>query len=214
MPDDTPAVSDEAQAELDAQKKTEEEAAAAKVKEEEEAEAKKKAEAKSFDQSYVDSIRSESAKYRKRAQDAEAEVKKHDQEQMSELEKAQSLATDANAKVEGLENLLAGERTRNTVTLEATKMNFQDPADALSLLDVSDLNMDEETKRPTTKSVQGALKTLVKDKPYLLKEAPKPGSADGGAGGGAGELTEEEKIAAHEKALQERYGSVPLPADI
>ena len=78
MPDETPAVSDEAQAELDAQKKTEEEAAAAKVKEEEEAEAKKKAEAKSFDQSYVDSIRSESAKYRKRAQDAEEQVKKHD----------------------------------------------------------------------------------------------------------------------------------------
>lgn len=214
MPDVKPVISDEEQAELDAQKKAEEEAAAAKVKEEEEAEAKKKAEAKSFDQSYVDSIRSESAKYRKRAQDAEAKVKEHDQDQMSELEKAQSIATDATAKVEGLENLLAGERTRNTVTLEATKMDFQDPADALSLLDVTDLNFDEETKRPSTKSVQGALKTLVKDKPYLLKEGKKPGSADGGAGGGTGDLTEEEKIAAHEKLLQEQYGSVPLPADL
>lgn len=212
MPDESPEVSEEAQAELDAQKKTEEEEAAAKVKAEEEA--KGKTEDKSFDQSYVDSIRSESAKYRKRAQDAEEQVKKHDQDQMSELEKAQSLATDAEAKVEGLENLLAGERTRNTVTLEATKMNFQDPADALSLIDATDLNIDEETKRPTTKSVQGALKTLVKDKPYLVKEAPKPGSADGGAGGKAGDLTEEEKIAAHEKELQERYGSVPLPADL
>ncbi len=212
MPDDKPDVSDEAQAELDAQKKAEEEEAAAKVKAEEEA--KEKSEANTFDQSYVDSLRFESAKYRKRAQDAEAEVKKHDQEQMSELEKAQSEATDAVAKAEGLENLLAGERTRNTVTLEATKMAFQDPADALSLIDVNDLNIDDETKRPTTKSVQGALKTLVKEKPYLVKEAPKPGSADGGASGGAGELTEEEKIAVHEKDLQERYGSVPLPADI
>lgn len=212
MPDETPEVSDEAQAELDAQKKTEEEEAAAKVKAEEEA--KGKTEANTFDQSYVDSIRSESAKYRKRAQDAEEQVKKHDHEQMSELEKAQSEATDAVAKVEGLENLLAGERTRNAVTLEATKMSFQDPADALSLIDVNDLNIDDETKRPTSKSVQGALKTLVKDKPYLVKEAGKPGSADGGAGGGAGELTEEEKIAAHEKELQERYGSVPLPADL
>ena len=212
MPDETPEVSEEAQAELDAQKKTEEEEAAAKVKAEEEA--KGKTEANTFDQSYVDSIRSESAKYRKRAQDAEEQVKKHDQDQMSELEKAQSQATDAEAKVEGLENLLAGERTRNTVTLEATKMNFQDPADALSLIDATDLNIDDETNRPTTKSVQGALKTLVKDKPYLVKEAQKPGSADGGAGGGAGDLTEEEKIAAHEKELQERYGSVPLPADI
>ena len=212
MPDETPEVSDEAQAELDAQKKAEEEEAAAKVKAEEEA--KGKTEANTFDQSYVDSIRSESAKYRKRAQDAEEQVKKHDQDQMSELEKAQSQATDAEAKVEGLENLLAGERTRNAVTLEATKMNFQDPADALSLIDATDLNMDDETKRPTSKSVQGALKTLVKDKPYLVKEAQKPGSADGGASGGAGDLTEEEKIAAHEKELQERYGSVPLPADL
>lgn len=212
MPDVTPEVSEEAQAELDAQKKTEEEEAAAKVKAEEEA--KGKTEANTFDQSYVDSIRSESAKYRKRAQDAEAEVKKHDQDQMSELERAQSVATDAEAKVEGLENLLAGERTRNAVTLEATKMDFQDPADALSLIDATDLNIDDETKRPTTKSVQGALKTLVKDKPYLVKEAGKPGSADGGASGGAGDLTEEEKIAAHEKELQERYGSVPLPADL
>lgn len=212
MPDVTPEVSDEAQAELDAQKKIEEEEAAAKVKAEEEA--KGKTEANTFDQSYVDSIRSESAKYRKRAQDAEEQVKKHDQDQMSELEKAQSEATEATAKVEGLENLLAGERTRNAVTLEATKMAFQDPADALSLIDVNDLNIDDETKRPTTKSVQGALKTLVKDKPYLVKEAQKPGSADGGAGGGAGDLTEEQKIAAHEKELQERYGSVPLPADI
>lgn len=211
MPDGKPAISDEEQAELDAQKKTEEEEAA-KVKAEEEA--KGKPEVKTFDQAYVDSLRSENAGYRKRAQTAEEQVKKHDQDQMSELEKAQSIATDAAAKVEGLENLLAGERTRNTVTLEATKMDFQDPADALSLLDVTDLNFDEETKRPSTKSVQGALKTLVKDKPYLLKEVKKPGSADGGASGGAGDLTEEEKIAAHEKTLQEQYGSVPLPADL
>lgn len=211
MPDGKPAISDEEQAELDAQKKTEEEEAA-KVKAEEEA--KGKPEVKTFDQAYVDSLRSENAGYRKRAQTAEEQVKKHDQDQMSELEKAQSIATDAEAKVEGLENLLAGERTRNTVTLEATKMDFQDPADALSLLDVTDLNFDEETKRPSTKSVQGALKTLVKDKPYLLKEVQKPGSADGGASGGAGDLTEEEKIAAHEKVLQEQYGSVPLPADL
>ncbi len=208
MPDGKPETPDEAQAELDAQKKAEEEAA--KAKEKEEAEGKSKA--KTFDQDYVDSLRSESAKYRKRAQEAETQIKEHDQDKMSEIEKAQSIATEATAKVEGLTNLLAAERTRNVVTLEATKMNFQDPGDALNLLDVSDLNYDEETKKPTTKSVQGALKTLVKDKPYLVKGKPGPGSADGGAGGGTGELTQEQKIAAYEKELQEQYGTVPMPS--
>jgi hypothetical protein len=207
MPDVTPDVSEEAQAELDAQKKAEEEAAEAKLLEG----AKDKSEVKSFDQEYVDSLRSESAKYRKRAQEAETQIKTHDQDKMSEIEKAQSIATDAEAKVEGLTNLLAAERTRNAVTLEATRMDFRDPFDALSLLDVSDLNYDEETGKPTIKSVQGALKTLVKDKPYLLKEESGSGSADGGARGGTGEVTQEQKIAGYEKELQEQYGTVPMP---
>ncbi len=168
-----------------------------------------------FDADYVKELRSESAKYRTRAQKAEEQIKTHDQESMSEIEKAQSIATEAAAKVKGLENLLTAERTRNAVTLEATRMDFRDPGDALSLIDVSGLSFDDETGRPTIKSVQGSLKTLMKDKPYLVKETDQsPGSADGGATGGSGQLTEEEKIAGYEKELQERYGSVPIPADI
>ena len=208
MPDEKPDTSDEAQAELDAQKKAEEELAQAKEKED----AKGKTEVKTFDQDYVDSIRSESAKYRKRAQEAETQIKEHDQAKMSEIDKAQAVATEATAEVEKLTNLLAAERTRNAVTLEATRMDFQDPFDALSLIDVSDLNHDEETGKPTAKSVQGALKTLVKDKPYLLKESDSgSGSADGGARGGTGELTQEQKIADYEKDLQAKYGTVPMP---
>ena len=172
-------------------------------------------EVETFTKEYVQELRSESAKYRKRAQEAEAQIKTHDQESMSEIEKAQSIATEATAKVEGLENLLTAERTRNAVTLEATRMDFRDPGDALSLIDVTTLTFDEETGRPTTKSVQGSLKTLVKDKSYLVKETEgSPGSADGGATGGSGQLTEEEKIAGYEKDLQAKYGSVPIPADI
>ena len=171
--------------------------------------------ANTFDEDYVKELRSESAKYRKRAQEAEAQNKAHDQESMSEIEKAQTIATEATAKVTGLENQLTAERTRNSVTLEATRMDFRDPGDALSLIDVTTLTFDEETGRPTTKSVQGSLKTLVKDKPYLVKDSEgSPGSADGGATGGSGQLTEEEKIAGYEKELQERYGSVPIPVDI
>ncbi len=172
-------------------------------------------EVETFSKEYVQELRSESAKYRTRAQKAEEQNKAHDQEQLSEIEKAQAIATEATAKVTGLENLLTAERTRNAVTLQATRMDFRDPGDALSLIDVSGLSFDEETGKPTTKSVKGSLETLVKDKPYLVKDSEQsPGSADGGAGGGSGQLTEEEKIAAHEEALQYRYGSVRISADI
>jgi hypothetical protein len=169
-------------------------------------------EPKSFDQEYVDSLRSESAKYRKRAQDAEAKVKEHDQAQMGELEKAQADAAIAEKRSEQLTNLLGAERTRNAVTLEATKMKFQDPSDALAMIDIDDLNYDEETGKPSTKSVQGALGKLAKAKPYLIEGVTSPGSADGGADGGTGAVTQEQKIAQYAKEQQERYGSVPMPA--
>jgi hypothetical protein len=171
-------------------------------------------EPKVFDEKYVQDLRSESAKYRRRAQEAEAKVKEHDEAQMSELEKAQTQATESQKEIEGLRNLLSAERTRNAVTLEATNMKFQDPADALAMIDVSELNIDDETGKPTTKSVQGALNRLVKDKPYLVGQVsePDPGTADGGATGTAGDLTRDQKIAQYEKDLQERYGSVPMPS--
>ncbi len=125
-------------------------------------------EVKQFDEAYVKDLRVESAKYRKRAQDAEGKLKEHDQSQMGELEKAQSIAADSEKRVEQLTNLLTAERTRNAVTLEATKLKFRDPSDALAMIDVSELNFDEETGRPTTKSVKGALERLVKEKAYLV----------------------------------------------
>jgi hypothetical protein len=167
-----------------------------------------------FDRKYVEDLRTESAKYRKRAQAAEDKVKEHDQAQMGELEKAQAQAKDWESQYTQSQNLLAAERTRNAVTLEATRMNFRDAADALAMIDIDDLNHDEDTNRPTTKSVQGALKKLISAKPYLVDgNESTSGSADGGARGeGAGELTREQKVAQYEKELQETYGTVTAPA--
>ena len=167
----------------------------------------------SFDRGYVEDIRSESAKYRKRAQAAEEKLKEHDQAQMGELEKAQAKLVDSEKNFSQVTNLLTAERQRNAVTLEATRMNFRDAGDALAMIDVDDLNTDEETGRPTTKSVQGALNKLVKAKPYLVDGGePTHGSADGGASDeGTGDLTREQKVAAHEKTLQEQYGTVNAP---
>jgi len=165
-----------------------------------------------FDEKYVKDLRAESAKYRKRAQEAEARISEFDKAQMSEVERARTEAEEAKAEAAQITNLLTAERLRNAVTLEATRMNFRDPGDALAMIDTDDLNYDEETGKPSTKSVQGALGKLIKDKPYLVNtETPTPGSADGGARGGTGELTQEQKVAQYEKELQEKYGTVPAP---
>ena len=168
---------------------------------------------KTFDESYVNDLRSENAKYRKRAQAAEDKNKEHDQAQMGELEKAQAKQADAEKQTAQVTNLLTAERQRNAVTLEATRMNFRDASDALAMIDVDDLNTDEETGRPTIKSVQGALKKLISAKPYLVDSGePTHGSADGGASDeGTGDLTREQKVAAHEKTLQEQFGTVDAP---
>jgi membrane protein involved in colicin uptake len=203
MPDETTEVQPESQSELEA----------LSTEETEPTTETETPEVKVFDEDYVKELRAESAKYRKRAQEAEAKVSEFDKAQMSEIEKAQAETAEAKADAEKTANLLSAERLRNAVTLEATRMNFRDPGDALAMLNVDDLNYDEETGKPSTKSVQGALQRLVKDKPYLIESAtPTPGTADGGARGGTGELTQEQKIAQYEKELQEKYGTVPTPA--
>jgi len=176
-----------------------------------ETEIETKSEAKSFDEGYVKDLRTESAKYRKRAQEAEAKIKEFEQEGMDELEKAQTVAKDATEKVGLLERQLNSERTRNAVTLAAAEMNFRDASDALSMIDTEALTYDDDTGRPTDKSIKGALKSLANQKPYLVDTGS--GTADGGARGGAGELTEDQKVAGYEKKLQERYGSIPMPTN-
>lgn len=169
-------------------------------------------EAKSFSEDYVKELRGESASYRKRAQEAEARLKEIEQAQMSELEKAQTVAKESVDRITALEALLHNERTRNAVVLAATELNFRDPADALNLIDLDSLTYDEETGKPSTKSVSGALGRLASAKPYLVG-TPSPGTADGGAGRDtdSGELTDEQRMAQYEKDIQTRYGTVPSP---
>ena len=168
-------------------------------------------EVETFDRKYVEDLRTESAKYRKRAQTAEETIKEHDLAQMGELEQAQAKQADAEKQVEQTNRLLSAERTRNAVTLEATRMDFRDASDALAMIEIGDLNYDEETGRPSVKSVKGALDKLVKAKPYLVAGDPQPGTADGGARGDAGDLTYQQTVDQYEKEIMEQGRTVPMP---
>lgn len=116
----------------------------------------------------------EAQKLRDRAKAAEDELAKIKASQMSDTEKAQKERDDANAKATAAEK-----RVRDLqVQVIAGKLGIVDPQAAASLL-----NWDTVSDPDDDKSVEKALKDLVKDKPYLAGTA---GGSDGGAGDGSG----------------------------
>jgi len=150
-------------------------------------------EPKTFDASYVEKLRKESASYRTRAKEeadkatqAQTELDKIRKAEMSELEAAktdlETASTEQEELAKDLESsraALHSERISNAVILEATKRGFHDPVDALSMVKTDTLLDDEGAVK--TKAVAGALDKLAKDKPYLVGKAT--GSGDGGPKG-------------------------------
>ena len=149
---------------------------------------------KTFDQTYVDSLRKESASRRikakesdERATAAETELAKIKQAEMDDLEKATAnletaneTATTATARADTAEANLLAERVRFAVTITAAETGFVDPTDALSMISQDDLVDDEG--EISAKKVKARLKALSDTKPYLLKAAGG-GSGDGGPRG-------------------------------
>lgn len=156
---------------------------------------------------YVKDLRKESAKYRLKAKELEEKLREYEERDLSELEKLKKRAEEAEQQAMSLKSSIEQREVRYALTLEATRMNFHDPADAFNNVNVADLDFDEDGT-PTRKSVQKALKTLAEQKPYLVKETVA-GSADGGARG-AGPASFDSRVAEEEKALIER-GYIPAP---
>lgn len=118
----------------------------------------------------------EAAKYRTRLREAEAKLKEIEDQEKTEIEKAQE-------RVQALQSELETQRatSRNLqVAVLAAQVGIVPEArdDAARLLDWTNIQDPSDPRE-----IEGALKTLVKDRPYLLGNIP--GGADGGAGGGA-----------------------------
>lgn len=165
-----------------------------------------------FDQSYVDKLRKESAAKRvaaktekERADALEAELAAIKEAEMNDLEKATTAAEKAAAKTEAAEARaeVAEAALRQTlvetaVTLAAVEANFQDPTDALSMISQDEL-LDEEGEI-SAKAVKAALAKLAKAKPYLLG-TKKHSTGDGGP---IGNPADQESFAAKQKAYLEQ----------
>lgn len=164
-----------------------------------------------FDRSYVEKLRKESADYRTRAKAAEEELEEKRKAEMSELEQAQVERDKEKQRGDTLESELDNIRLQMAVSNAAAAANFHDPQDALSLIDKETISKNDEGEY-NRQSVEAAVKRLADSKPHLIKgKNAGAGSGDGGARGqGGGNMTEQEKQQALEKEYQER-GGVPVP---
>jgi len=174
-----------------------------------------------FDKSYVDKLRKESAAKRvaaktekERADALEAELAAIKEAEMNDLEKATTVAEKAAAKADAAEAradaaeaALRQTLVETAVTLAAVEANFQDPTDALSMISQDEL-LDEEGEI-SAKAVKAALAKLAKAKPYLLG-TKKHSTGDGGP---IGNPADQQSFAAKQKAYLEQMtttgGRVP-----
>lgn len=138
---------------------------------------------KSYSEKYVKGLKNEAQSLRQerkalQAQLDEFEKAKKDAElaELSEVERMTAEMSTQTAKIEQLEALLRQSSLERVVAMEAAKIGFNDPADALSLLDNESVSWDED--EPNTGSIRKALTKLSEDKPYLV--ASGEGSGDGG----------------------------------
>lgn len=163
-------------------------------------------EGKTYTQAEVDKLINESKGYRKRAQDSEKLLKEINDAQLSEIDKAKKDAETFAKERDDARAELRRERFQAAVLNAAYKAKFNDPSDAISLISMNDVELDDEGK-PKTNSLTSAIERLTKSKPYLIT-APSAGDGDGGA---RGTTPTTDKSAEWKKEYQDR-GYVEMPA--
>lgn len=114
----------------------------------------------------------------KEAKAAKAELEKLRAASMSEQEKAVAAAR-TEGKTEALKT--ANARLLAAEVKAAAAGKLADPSDAVSMLDLSKFEIDDDGN-VDLKAVSAAIAKLIEKKPYLA--ANRPGSFDGGARGG------------------------------
>ena len=120
----------------------------------------------------------EAAQRRKQIEAYEAAEAQRKQAEMTEIEKAQAQAEQARKQYEALRAQSRQVAAESAIINEAAKLNFSDPADAVTLLFAA-VEFDENGK-PV--NVQEAVKALSESKPYLLKSTkmriPQPNATN------------------------------------
>lgn len=125
-------------------------------------------------------LRSEANSLRKRLKAFEEQAKADEDAKLSEQERNSKRITELESQLAERERSLRERTIRSSTVVEAAKLGFADPEDALRLLDQDAIEIDDEG---TPVNVAAQLASLAKSKPYLLNARPT-GSFDTGLGGG------------------------------
>ena len=108
--------------------------------------------------------RSEAAKYRKAAQAAAEAEEQRKREEMSEVERLKADMAKIQAQAQEAEARAQRAMIRAAVVRAAN--GFNDPSDAIALLDLDSMEADEQGK---ITGLEEAIAKLLKEKPYLAK---------------------------------------------
>jgi len=147
---------------------------------------------KTFDEAYVKSLREENASHRTRATAAEKRLKELEDAKLSDTEKLQKRAEEAEKSVSAAKTRIA----RAEVKVAAVDAKIIDP-DAAYRLIKDDIEFDADGE---PKNVADLLKKLVTDKPYLVGdgrsvEDPSSPGAPGNRRAGGGQTFTRSQIA-------------------
>ena len=127
-------------------------------------------------------LRKENAKWRTQLRATEEQQQAKAKAEMTELERLQAELKEAQEARTRAEVERRNVAVRSQVVRAAAKLGFADPDDAYRMLDVAALDVDDAGN---VDGLDGALRDLLKSKPYLGKQSAgqfSPTNPSGGAG--------------------------------
>jgi hypothetical protein len=176
--------------------------------------------AKTFSEEYVKQLREEAIKAKADAkseletfhsefEEVKAALAKFTEGEKTAIEKAESAVTESTEKLTSAQTKLRAAYLENALLAAGTVLEFHDPLDAATHLDMEALTFDEDGK-PDEKQVMEQLKKVAEAKTYLVKTVVV-GDGDGGAGGAPVATDEQKALRAKYDEDMKNQGRIPIP---
>jgi len=133
--------------------------------------------------------RREAASYRTKLRDAEAAQAEREKGKLSDLERLQAELNETKQALAETQRLAQERLVRNAVLAAAARVGFNDPDDAMRLIDQGTLEVREDG---SVDGVEKAIQAIAKSKPYLVRGKPQPAVAPTNPEGQAQRPTDEQ----------------------
>lgn len=133
---------------------------------------------KAFDDTYVAKLRQESAGYRNKLRDTEAQLAELKKAQMSDEERREARLTELATQNQALEGQVKAARLEAAVSAAAGKLDIVDPDAAVRLLDLTGVTYGDDG---APENIDTLLAALLEARPYLRRPDPQPSVPQAGS---------------------------------